>query len=90
LRLSNNLYWNKGEGGVYFKRRPPHEIEDADTLTLADAQEQGYDVNSIEADPKLGDVAAGDVSLPEDSPAWKIGFRPIDISTVGPRPKDQR
>ncbi|NBB95361.1 MAG: hypothetical protein GVY16_06430 [Planctomycetes bacterium] len=90
LRLSNNLYWNKGEGGVYFKRRPPFEIDDADTLRLVDAQQQGYDVNSIEADPKLGDVVAGDVSLPEDSPAWTIGFCPIDMSTVGPRPTHQR
>jgi hypothetical protein len=95
LFLHNNLYWNKGEGDVFLQRRTAAEAgavasSDEGKMTLAQAQQQGYDVNSIEADPKLGDVAAGDVSLPEDSPAWKIGFRPIDISTVGPRAKDRR
>jgi hypothetical protein len=41
---------------------------------------RGLDQHSVVADP-----AHGDFSLPPDSPALKLGFRPIDLRQVGPR-----
>jgi hypothetical protein len=37
------------------------------------------------ADPLFVDPAGGDFSLKPDSPAIKLGFKPIDINTAGPR-----
>jgi len=47
----------------------------------------GIEQHSVEADPKFANPAEDDFSLAPDSPALKLGFRPIDISTVGPRRK---
>ena len=45
----------------------------------------GMEEDSIIADPKFKDVKNYDFSLEDDSPAYKIDFKPIDISDVGPR-----
>jgi len=44
----------------------------------------GCDVNSVEADPRLADPAAGDFSVLPSSPAWALGWQEIDLSSVGP------
>jgi hypothetical protein len=36
------------------------------------------------ADPGCADLANRDFTLAADSPALKLGFRPIDVSDVGP------
>jgi hypothetical protein len=48
-------------------------------------QEAGLDAHSLCADPRFIDLAARDLSLAADSPAWALGFEPIDLSRVGPR-----
>ncbi|MBJ2175951.1 right-handed parallel beta-helix repeat-containing protein [Aureibaculum sp. A20] len=45
----------------------------------------GNDQNSIVADPGFKDPANGDFSLPDDSPALKIGFKPFPLGKTGPR-----
>jgi hypothetical protein len=35
-------------------------------------------------------LEARDLTPGKDSPAWAVGFEPIDMSTVGPRPPDKR
>ena len=45
----------------------------------------GLDADSIIADPKFKDIANYDFTLADDSPAYDIDFKPIDISDVGPR-----
>jgi len=49
-------------------------------------KKKGLDAHSIVADPMFVDPAKGDFSLKPDSPAFKLGFRKIDLSKVGPRP----
>ena len=48
--------------------------------------EKGLYKNAVVADPLFADPFNGDFTLPENSPAWDIGFEPIDVSDVGPRP----
>ena len=47
----------------------------------------GWDKNSLEADPRFADAEKRDFRLRPDSPALKMGFKPFDLSKVGPRPE---
>ena len=48
-------------------------------------QEAGLDSHSLIADPGFVDLDGRDLSLAPDSPAFALGFEPIDLSRVGPR-----
>ncbi|MBU4271672.1 MAG: right-handed parallel beta-helix repeat-containing protein [Planctomycetes bacterium] len=50
-------------------------------------QGKSLDCDSIVADPLFVDPRKGDFRLKPESPAFKLGFRPIDLSTVGVRPR---
>ena len=52
---------------------------------MADWQKLGYDLHSVIADPGCKDYQKRDFTLKKTSPARKLGFRPIDMSQVGPR-----
>lgn len=54
-------------------------------ITWEDWIARGQDVNSLWANPKFADPENFDFTLADDSPAYKLGFHPIDLSTVGPR-----
>ncbi len=49
--------------------------------------DKGYEKNSVFADPLFADPLNNDFSLLPESPALKLGFKPIDISNVGLRGK---
>jgi hypothetical protein len=67
-----NLYWRTdGEPLEFYGEQ------------FADWQAKGLDRNSRVADPKFVDPARFDFRLQPDSPAWGLGFRPIDTSRVG-------
>jgi hypothetical protein len=67
-----NLYWNAADPQFLFFNR-----------TFADWQALSLDRHSAIADPLFTDPEHGDFSLKPDSPALKLGFTPIDTSTVG-------
>ena len=46
---------------------------------------RGHDQTSLVADPKFVDPDAFNLTLQSNSPAIKLGFKPIDLSRVGPR-----
>ena len=54
-------------------------------ISLEEWQEHGLDTHSIVGDPLFVDPENDDYSLQPDSPAFKLGFRPIDMSKVGLR-----
>ena len=71
--LDQNLYWRStGE--------PP---KFPGNLTFNEWQLKGHDSHSIVADPKFVAPDRYDFRLHEESPALKVGFQPIDISTAG-------
>ena len=75
-----NLMWDVNGAPLTFSER------DRDvSLDLTQWRALGHDIHSIVADPECGDPAHADFSLDEDSPAFDLGFAPIDISDVGPR-----
>jgi hypothetical protein len=55
---------------------------------MDDWQALGHDRHSIIADPGFADPKNGDFTLEPDSPVSEIGFQPIDLSDVGPRPRE--
>jgi hypothetical protein len=57
---------------------------------VAGWQALGLDRHSVVADPRFQDPAARDLRLAPGSPALALGFRPIDLSDVGPRPRGKR
>ncbi|NLG50252.1 MAG: right-handed parallel beta-helix repeat-containing protein [Chloroflexi bacterium] len=88
-----NLLWDVSEQAPFCA----DASQDADarqfftkTFTLEEWQALGQDTHSVVADPKCADLANHDFTLAEDSPAFALGFQPIDLSDVGPRPKGQR
>ena len=58
-----------------------------DLKTFEDWKKLGFDTHSIIADPLFFDPENHDYSLRPDSPALKMGFKPIDLSSVGLRSK---
>ena len=53
-------------------------------------QDNGLDHDSIVADPMFIDPDHGDFRLKPESPALKLGFRQIDLNTVGVRPRIEK
>ena len=51
--------------------------------SFADWQKRGFDRNSLVADPRFVDAAHDNYALRPDSPAFQLGFEPIDTSGVG-------
>jgi hypothetical protein len=81
-----NLFWDVS-GKPPCQNSPGGRRPD---LSMAEWQALGYDQHSVVADPLCADMKKRDFTLAKDSPAFKLGFKPIDLSDVGPRPKDKR
>jgi hypothetical protein len=58
--------------------------------SFADWKKRGLDPHSITADPLFVDLENDDYSLKPESPAFQVGFQPIDLSQVGLRGRDKR
>jgi parallel beta-helix repeat protein len=72
---------------VYFDTRPRQDEKIFKGVSFADWQKRGHDTHSMLADPVLENAGAFNFRLKSNSPALALGFKPIDLSTVGPRPK---
>ena len=82
-----NLLWD-ATGHIVASASGPHDNPEP-CYTLEQWRELGYDRHSIVAAPRFRDLAHFDFTLEPDSPALAIGFKPIDMSDVGPRPDGQ-
>lgn len=81
--MDHNLYWDarlaRDPSSLRFKG-----------ATLEGWRARGHDLNSVVADPLFAGPAEGDFRLKVNSPALAGGFQPIDMATVGIRPKSAR
>ncbi|MFO0965780.1 MAG: right-handed parallel beta-helix repeat-containing protein [Gemmataceae bacterium] len=76
FQMDHNLYFNAAGKPVVF---PGGD--------LASWQKRGHDRGSLIADPRFTVPDRADFSLAPESPALKLGFRPLDMTRVGPRPR---
>jgi hypothetical protein len=72
----------------YFDARPGASLE---KLKFQDADVQkwharGHDLHSVFADPLFVAPRADNFTLKAGSPALRLGFQPISLKEVGPRP----
>ena len=71
--MNYNLYWDARGKEVAFAG-----------LDFSGWNGKGLDTESLIADPLFADPENGDFTLSKNSPAFKLGFRPIDATRVGP------
>ncbi|MFC2087002.1 chondroitinase family polysaccharide lyase [Bacteroidota bacterium] len=90
IEMDYNLYYYT-EGGpkemlidVWSERIGMKDPIERPIQSLYDLQELGFDSHSIIADPLFVDPENDDYRLKPESPAFLLGFRQIDMSTVGP------
>lgn len=81
--LNGNLYWDTRWAGKAAEAK-------FSSATRAQWHTRGHDTNSIFADPLFVDAARNDFRLQPGSPAARLGFKPIDLSTAGVRAKGKR
>ena len=80
-----NLFWSATGQPLGMCGRQPGGVPIAPTISLQAWQALGHDQHSLVADPGFCDLAGRDFTLRPDSPALMLGFKPIDLSDVGPR-----
>ncbi|MCX6623528.1 MAG: right-handed parallel beta-helix repeat-containing protein, partial [Acidobacteria bacterium] len=74
IRMDGNLYWDARGGIPRFG-----------TWSWEEWRKRGLDGHSKLADPLFRNAGSADFRLRPESPALAMGFRPIDLSAVGPR-----
>lgn len=72
FKFDHNLYWHTAGKPLFLEN-----------FTFEQWQAKGLDQHSLVADPRFVNPEAGDFRLLPDSPAFKLGFQPIDISKAG-------
>ncbi|MGV3773846.1 MAG: right-handed parallel beta-helix repeat-containing protein [Verrucomicrobiales bacterium] len=72
--MENNLYFDANGKEIKFGK-----------MNLAEWQKRGHDTNSMVADPLFVAPKDGNFTMKPESPAFKIGFKRIDLEKVGPR-----
>ena len=74
------------DGNLYFDARPdanPDQLR-LGPCTWQEWQQRGHDQHSLVADPLFVAPRENDFRLQAPSPAFKLGFHPIDLRHVGP------
>lgn len=78
--LDRNIYYNtKGSFTVSTDNNAPSK----DIALEKFIEQTGFDRESIVADPKFADAKNRNYSLLPDSPAFKLGFKNIDMNKIG-------
>ncbi len=74
--------FNDKAGSLFVSDVAVHEIAVPDEW--ASWQAMGFDTHSLVADPLFVNPAKDDYRLRPDSPAFKLGFKPIPVDRIGP------
>jgi hypothetical protein len=59
------------------------ELDGTKIFPIVEWQKMGYDTHSVTADPLFMDPEHDDYRLRPESPAFKLGFVPIDMTKIG-------
>jgi parallel beta-helix repeat protein len=86
--LSLHFQFNSSQGWAEISDLRLEEVEPATEWEAW--QMAGADTHSVVADPLFVDVEHGDFALKPDSPAVKLGFKPIPFREIGPYCSDAR
>ena len=78
--IDHNLFFN--DMGRFFASLTPRD-KPRIHMTLDQWQDLGFDKHSLFADPEFVDIERGDYRLKPSSPAFQLGFKSIDLSSVG-------
>ncbi len=83
LRCDRNLYFGAGAGRLtlMWPGRWPQNVWEQPDFTAW--QKAGFDRRSLVADPRFVNPAADDYRLRHGSPAFRLGFEPIDARAIG-------
>jgi len=81
-----NIFWNPG--GCIWTNPVIYGMKGV--AYFEEWQKRGFDTHSIVDDPLFIDKKNDNYSLKSNSPAFKVGFKSIDISTVGLRGKKSK
>ena len=87
FKADSNLVWSTAGKVLGAQNRFPSRIYEPNqpVVSWEEWLLQGNDRNSLVEDPGFIDPDDGDFSLPDDSPALKIGFKPFPLDQAGPR-----
>jgi parallel beta-helix repeat protein len=80
-----NLYWLAGQKEPLPPAKLIFSLGGLGNFDLLGWQQRGFDQHSLVADPLFVDLAHDDYRLRPDSPAFRLGFRPIDTARFGTR-----
>jgi parallel beta-helix repeat protein len=84
-QMDENIYFGKGRTEYRSAIHSGIKLDNPTVIKLVDWKKQGYDENSIIADPKFEDPANRNYRLKPESPALALGFLPIDPDRIGVR-----
>ncbi len=76
FEFDRNLYWREGGGPIKFGN-----------LTWDEWRAKEMDKNSLLADPQFVNAPKRNFQIKPNSPAFSLGFKPFDLTGVGPRKK---
>jgi hypothetical protein len=79
-----NLLWDISGQAIIGRSRGLKDLD------LAQWQKIGNDLHAAVTDPLFHNLQKQDFTLAPESPALQLGFKPIDVSDVGPRSPGQR
>jgi hypothetical protein len=85
VKLDLNLYWDVSGDPIRHGNGPQDAVGRHERLA-----ETGVRYSFHRRGSRCRDLANFDFSLGDDSPAFALGFEPIDTSDVGPRPAADR
>ncbi len=85
IHADMNLFWDVDGAPIMWS----DSFKDRSTYhPIETVEEMGYDLHSVIADPMFKDLDARDFTLSADSPAIRLGFKPIDMTGVGIREEE--
>ena len=100
FRSNLNLLWDVARAAAGRGGEPVVAVVgtyDADANWIEQSRDEldewragGNDTHSIVADPLCASLERNDFNLLPGSPALALGFQPIDLGGVGPRPMEER